>query len=236
MVGCESFQPRHARGGGASTQAPALHAPGISGTVALQQPENPAQASTQEIERSVEQEQEWAPVIITTESPIVASSTVPDVNHNQDRVAKTTASGTVPARSITRTTERIKTHLGAAQKDSSREIAAQIGSMRPVQWVGIALIAAALAMFWGPVRVVTQSTTLQVFTGAAGLILIFLPLIIVANPRLFAVAAVAGIAAPAIYFFVHRHGRMQGFIDANKDGVDDRAQTPNRHANIPPAR
>ena len=27
------------------------------------------------------------------------------------------------------------------------------------------------------------------------------------------------------WFLAHRHGRLQGFVDANKDGVDDRLET-----------
>ena len=28
------------------------------------------------------------------------------------------------------------------------------------------------------------------------------------------------------WFLAHRHGRLQGLVDANKNGVDDRVETP----------
>jgi len=30
--------------------------------------------------------------------------------------------------------------------------------------------------------------------------------------------------AIVLYWFSHRHGKLQGFVDANKDGIDDRTQ------------
>jgi hypothetical protein len=28
------------------------------------------------------------------------------------------------------------------------------------------------------------------------------------------------------WFLAHRHGRLQGFVDANKNGIDDRLESP----------
>jgi len=32
------------------------------------------------------------------------------------------------------------------------------------------------------------------------------------------------VGVAAIYWFSHRHGKLQGFVDANRDGIDDRKQ------------
>jgi len=35
----------------------------------------------------------------------------------------------------------------------------------------------------------------------------------------------AGVAAVVgLWFLAHRHGRLRGFVDANRDGVDDRGE------------
>jgi hypothetical protein len=48
-----------------------------------------------------------------------------------------------------------------------------------------------------------------------------LPTLIVGN-ELLILAGVA--AAVGLWFFAHRHGRLQGFVDANKNGLDDRLE------------
>lgn len=123
-----------------------------------------------------------------------------------------------------RTVEKIETSIGAAQKDTTREVGALISSMRPVQFVGILLVLASLAMFHPVVKAVTMSAQLQVVCGASGVGLIFLPTLVAANPLVFTFATIAGIAAPVIYHLAHSHGHAQGFIDANNDGIDDRQQ------------
>jgi hypothetical protein len=55
----------------------------------------------------------------------------------------------------------------------------------------------------------------------AGVALIALPSLIVGNELLI---LCVGVGAVGLYFFSHRHGKLQGFVDANKDGIDDRNQ------------
>jgi len=54
---------------------------------------------------------------------------------------------------------------------------------------------------------------------ASGLALIVLPTLVVEN-ELLILACVA--AAVGLRFLAHRHGKLQGFVDANKNGADDR--------------
>lgn len=105
------------------------------------------------------------------------------------------------------------TVIGGAQKDMSREVAAKLRSMRPVQMMGVLLILAALAMFHPAVRAITMSRTLQMVTGATGMFLIFAPAIVVGNEK---ILLVAGIALPVAYFFAHRHGKLQALAGDNK--------------------
>ena len=196
------------RGGSAAVKPSSQ--PALASEVHLKQGDNAATGSEQEIDRTIDQTREYEPILT---APTAVSSTNSSVAYS------------TPTKYTTHTTERIRTKLGAAQHDSSREISAGIRSMRPVQFAGIALVLAALAMFWAPVRAVTQSSTLQIFTGAVGLVLIFLPLVISTSPGWFAAATIAGIALPTAYFFIHRHGQMRGFIDANRNGIDDRKES-----------
>jgi hypothetical protein len=194
-------------------------------TATLQQPENPLATSSQTTERIT---RTWAEPIAPLAPMIVSvpATTPPLVEprHSTPPPAPEPATTPAPARALlSESIERTSTTIGAAQKDESRTIAAKLASIRPVQYVGILLVLAALAMFHPVVKAVTASTTLQIVTGAVGMLLLFAPLVIVGNEHLL---LIAGIALPAIWFVVHRHGRLQGFIDANQDGIDDRRQTP----------
>lgn len=125
-----------------------------------------------------------------------------------------------PARVIT---EELETKIGAAQKDTAREIGAKLSSLKSVVWVGILVFLFGAASFvYPPLKVIVggSMTTSAVIT-AAGLAMIVLPTLLVGNELLILCVA-AGVAG--LYFFSHRHGKLQGFVDANKDGVDDRKQ------------
>lgn len=118
-------------------------------------------------------------------------------------------------------TEQIETKIGASQKDTAREMAAKLGSLRPVMWVGILIFLFGLASFHPMLRAIVGSVTTSVIIVVAGLAMIVLPSLIVGNEILIMGVAVGGIV---LYWFSHRHGKLQGFVDANKDGIDDRKQ------------
>lgn len=122
-----------------------------------------------------------------------------------------------------RVTEEVNTKIGAAQKDVAREIGAKLSSLRPVMWVGILVFLFGAASFVYPLFkvLVGGSVTTSAVISLAGLAMIVLPTLIVGNEIV--ILGVA-IGAAVLYWFSHRHGKLQGFVDANKNGVDDRAE------------
>jgi len=117
---------------------------------------------------------------------------------------------------------RAKTELGAAQKDTARELGAKLASLKGVVWVGVALFAFGLAsIFYPPLKLVIGSVTTSAAIGAGGLALMVLPTLVVGNELLILLGVAAAVG---LWFLAHRHGRLRGFVDANRDGVDDRVE------------
>lgn len=152
----------------------------LASTYELVQPENPATPATQTIERTHER---------------VEAPRTPTVQGEPPRPVVTD-----------RTVEKVQTVIGAAQKDTARELGARLASLRSVQWVGIFLILAAVAMLHPFIFAFTMSRTLQAVTGATGLVLVILPTLVASNPMLFSAAALVGVAIPLVWFIAHRHG------------------------------
>jgi hypothetical protein len=135
-------------------------------------------------------------------------------------VAAVVVSAPMPV--VEREETRAKTELGAAQKDTARELGAKLASLKGVVWVGVALFAFGLAsLFYPPLKLLIGSVTTSAAICAGGLALMVLPTLVVGN-ELLILAGVA--AAVGLWFLAHRHGRLQGFVDANRNGVDDRVE------------
>ena len=77
------------------------------------------------------------------------------------------------------------------------------------------------SIFYPPLKLVIGSVTTSAAILVGGLALMVLPTLVVGN-ELWILAGVA--AAVGLWFLAHRHGRLQGFVDANKNGVDDRLE------------
>ena len=123
---------------------------------------------------------------------------------------------------VEREETRAKTELGAAQKDTAREIGAKLASLKGIVWVGVALFLFGLAsLFYPPLKAIVGSVTTSAAILAGGLALMVLPSLIVGN-ELLILAGVA--AAVGLWFLAHRHGKLQGFVDANKNGIDDQVE------------
>jgi hypothetical protein len=67
---------------------------------------------------------------------------------------------------------RAKTELGAAQKDTTREIGAKLASLKGIVWVGVALFTFGLAsLFYPPLKLLIGSVTTSLAVVLGGLAL-----------------------------------------------------------------
>ena len=107
---------------------------------------------------------------------------------------------------------RAQTELGAAQKDTARELSAKLASLKGIVWVGVALFLFGLAtLFYPPLKLLIGSVTTSVEIIVGGLSLMVLPTLVVGN-ELLILAGVA--AAVGLWFLAHRHGQLRGLVDA----------------------
>jgi hypothetical protein len=121
---------------------------------------------------------------------------------------------------------RAKTELGAAQKDTARELSAKLASLKGIVCVGVVVFLFGLAsLFYPPLKLIVGSVTTSLAITVGGLALMVLPTLIVGNELL--ILAGVGVAVGG-WFFAHRHGRLQGFVDANQNGIDDRLEKPEK--------
>lgn len=103
--------------------------------------------------------------------------------------------------------------------DTTKTTALAYKSFNKLQYAGIGLIVLGLLMFWGPVRAVVGSSTLAFGCIGAGFACIAFGHLVIAYGNWIMAALIAG---PVIYYFVHRHGKLQGMVDANKNGIPDK--------------
>jgi hypothetical protein len=105
-----------------------------------------------------------------------------------------------------------RTELGAAQKDTARELGAKLSSLKGIVWVGVGLFVFGLAsLVWPPLKVVIGSVTTSAAVMLGGVALMVLPSLIVGNELL-----ILGGVAVAVggWFLAHRHGQLRGMVAA----------------------
>src|ERR1035437_255103 len=105
-----------------------------------------------------------------------------------------------------------RTELGAAQKDTARELGAKLSSLKGIVWVGVGLFVFGLAsLVWPPLKVVIGSVTTSAALMLGGVALMVLPSLIVGNELL-----ILGGVAVAVggWFLAHRHGQLRGMVAA----------------------
>ena len=114
---------------------------------------------------------------------------------------------------------RAKTELGAAQKDTAREIGAKLASLKGLVWVGVVMFLFGLAsLFYPPLKLIIGSVTTGAAITAGGLALMVLPTLVVGN-ELLILGGVA--AAVGLWFLAHRHGQLRGLVEAAKQNFPD---------------
>ena len=197
------------KGGRATTLS--KPAQGIEQSVS--QGENPAQASRQDqetvrtktytvpagsrlVEIRVTADAGGAP--ITNAQTMIVSAPMPVTEHEETRA---------------------KTELGAAQKDTARELSAKLASLKGIVWVGVVVFLFGLAsMFYPPLKAIIGSITTSAAITVGGLALIVLPTVIVGN-ELLIMGGVA--AAVGLWFLAHRHGQLRGQVDAGAGNANN---------------
>lgn len=109
-------------------------------------------------------------------------------------------------------TEVVETTIGAAQKDVAREMAAKLGSLKGIVYLGaLVFLFGVASAFWLPLKAVVGSITTSAVIAVSGLALIVLPSLIVGNEILILCVA---LGASGLYWFSHRHGGLRGQLKA----------------------
>jgi hypothetical protein len=206
LTGCTALSPL--KGGRAVTR----HEPTGAIQQSLVQGDNPAQPTRQDQE-TVKVRTYTLPAGARIEDARVQKpdSGIPVTNF-QSIVLST------PMPVIEREESRAKTELGAAQKDTTRELGAKLSSLRPITWVGVALFVFGLAsLAWPPLKAIIGSVTTSAAILAGGLALVILPTLVVGNELLI----LGGVALTAgAWFLAHRHGQLRGVLDATAPRSD----------------
>jgi hypothetical protein len=113
---------------------------------------------------------------------------------------------------IEREETKAQTELGAAQKDTARELGAKLSSLKGIVWVGVGLFVFGLAsLVYLPLKVVIGSVTTSAALMLGGVALMVLPSLIVGNELL--ILAGVGVAVGG-WFLAHRHGQLRGTVSA----------------------
>ena len=204
LAGCTSTAPL--KGGKATTLSKPTQ--GIEQTVV--QSDNPAQVSRQDQETVRTRSYTVPTGSRMEESRVTASDTGGAVTNVQAVVVS------APMPVVEREETRAKTELGAAQKDTARELGAKLASLRGIVWVGVAMFVFGLAsIFYPPLKLLIGSVTTSAAIAVGGLALMVLPTLIVGNEILILGGVAAGVG---LWFLAHRHGQLRGLVNASNNG------------------
>ena len=116
---------------------------------------------------------------------------------------------------IEREETRAKTELGAAQKDTARELGAKLASLKGIVWVGVVMFLFGLAsIFYPPLKLLIGSVTTSAAITIGGLAMMVLPTLIVGNELLILAGVLMAVSG---WFLAHRHGQLRGLVDASNN-------------------
>ena len=127
---------------------------------------------------------------------------------------------------VEREETRARTELGAAQKDTARELGAKLSSLKGIVWVGVGMFVFGLAsLVWPPLKLIIGSVTTSAALMLGGLALMVLPTMVAGNELL-----ILGGVAVAVggWFLAHRHGHLRGMVADSTP-----AQTPGSPIPVP---
>jgi len=212
-TGCTG--PRPLKGGKAVTK----HKPAGVIEQTLVQGENPSQATKQDQE-SIKVRTYTVPAgsrMEQSETPGTGASqgaSVPHVSQPSTPSPQPTSAYilSAPMPVVEREETHARTELGAAQKDTARELGAKLSSLKGIVWVGVGLFVFDLAsLVYPPLKVIIGSVTTSAALMLGGVALMVLPTLVVGNELL-----ILGVVALAVggWFLAHRHGQLRGLVAA----------------------
>ena len=219
-TGCAS---RPLKGGKAVT----TRKPGGIMEQTIVQSENPSQASkqTQEtvkvrtytVPTGSRVEQSQTPGTVASQPAFLSHDPQPSTFNPQPSTVSPQPSTTfllsAPMPVVEREETRAGTELGAAQKDTARELGAKLASLKGIVWVGVALFVFGLAsLVYPPLKVIIGSVTTSAAIMLGGVALMVLPSLIVGNELLILGAVALAVGA---WFLAHRHGQLRGIVAAS---------------------
>ena len=185
---CPAAQWRRSR----AAMPPRATSAALSQTVV--QGDNPAQASRQDQE-TVKTRSYTVPAGSRLEETHVTAT---DIGVTVTNVQAVVVSAPMPV--VEHEETRAKTELGAAQKDTARELSAKLASLKGIVWVGVVMFLFGLAsMFYPPLQAIIGSVTTSVAILVGGIALMVLPSLIVGNELLI----LGGVGAAVVYGFSH---------------------------------
>jgi hypothetical protein len=217
VSGCAG--PRPLKGG----KAVVTRSPGGSVQQTLIQSENPAQATKQDNE-SIKVRTYTVPAgsrIDQSQPPAAAPAQLPTLNSQPINLRPSTLNAqpstafvlSAPMPVVEREETKARTELGAAQKDTARELGAKLSSLKGIVWVGVGLFVFGLAsLVYPPLKVVIGSVTTSAALMLGGVALMVLPTLVVGNELL--ILGVVGVAVGG-WFLAHRHGQLRGIVAAS---------------------
>jgi hypothetical protein len=199
VSGCTTGALRPLKGGLAKIESVGNLAAEVDLT--LEPPDNPSTPSSQTVQDNREEKYVFPQATERVTETKLADGTV-------TKVTEVIPAGSVKVFTKARTTNQ---QIGAAQKDTSREISAKLASFQPVQYVGIALLLVAAAMFHPVVRVaISGGKEIQMATAAVGLTLVFGPTLFVGNEK---IILFAGIGSLFVIYALSRLSYYKGRAD-----------------------
>ena len=217
VTGCAG--PRPLKGGKAVT----THQPAGVIEQTLVQGENPSQ-STKQDQGCVKVRTYTLPAgsrIEASQAPGAAAAQTASVSHDTQpsRPNPQPSSAFIlsaPMLVVEREETHARTELGAAQKDTARELGARLSSLKGIVWVGVGLFVFGLAsLVWPPLKLVIGSVTTSAALMAGGLALMVLPSLVAGNELL--ILGGVGVAVGG-WFIAHRHGHLRGRVAASAGG------------------
>jgi hypothetical protein len=199
LSGCASGRPLRPGRAAATLGGPAA----LPLTSEITQPENPAQPASQSVERVKETELPLPRATQITEVRVTPRTAVEPAITNTRTIVLSE-----PTVEKSRTVERAGAVIGAAQKDTARELGVKLAALRPAVWVGIVMVILGIAIAaYPPLRLAVGSMTTAVATIVGGIALIVLPSLVVGNELLIIGGVSAGVL---LWFLAHRHGALKG--------------------------